>query len=80
MSYHHLTMDERNVIYRMEYQGYGQAEIARCLGRHRSTISRECKRNCNVEGRYDPGNAKQRGGKHKAAKVTKKSNQQPAGS
>jgi len=57
MSYHHLTMDERNVIYRMEYQGYGQAEIARCLGRHRSTISRECKRNCNVEGRYDPGNA-----------------------
>ena len=57
MSYHHLTMDERNVIYRMEYQGYGQAEIARCLGRHRSTISRECKRNGNVEGRYDPGNA-----------------------
>jgi len=57
MSYHHLTMDERNVIYRMQFQGYGQVEIARCLGRHRSTISRECKRNGNVEGRYDPGNA-----------------------
>jgi len=57
MSYHHLTMDERNVIYRMQFQGYSQAEIARCLGRHRSTISRECKRNGNVEGRYDPGNA-----------------------
>lgn len=57
MSYHHLTMDERNVICRMQFQGYSQAEIARCLGRHRSTISREYQRNGNVEGRYDPGNA-----------------------
>ena len=62
MSYHHLTMDERNVIYRMQFQGYGQVEIARCLGRHRSTISRECKRNGSVEGRYDPGNALAVGG------------------
>ena len=45
MSYSHLTRDERNVIYRMRFQGYADAEIARCLGRHRSTISRECKRN-----------------------------------
>jgi len=50
-------MDERNVIYRMLFQGYKPAEIARCLGRHRSTIRRECKRNANVEGRYDPDNA-----------------------
>ena len=57
MSYSHLTMDERNVIYRMRFQGYPDAEIARCLGRHRSTIGRECKRNAIVEGRYDPGNA-----------------------
>jgi len=57
MSYHHLTMEERNVIYRMRWQGYSDAEIARCLGRHRSTIGRECQRNANVEGRYDPGNA-----------------------
>jgi len=35
MSYNHLTMDERNVIYRMQWQGYSDAEIARCLGRHR---------------------------------------------
>ncbi len=34
MSYHHLTMDERNVIYRVQFQGYSNAEIARCLGRH----------------------------------------------
>ena len=57
MSYHHLTMDERNVIYRMQFQGYRQAEIARCLGRHRSSIGRELRRNRNVEGRYDPANA-----------------------
>jgi IS30 family transposase len=55
MSYTHLTMDERNVIYRMQSQNYPQAEIARCLGRHRSTISRECRRNASLNGRYNPG-------------------------
>ena len=60
MSYRHLTMDERNVIYRMQLQGYTPAEIARCLGRHRSTIGRECKRNGTVKGRYEPGNAQTR--------------------
>ncbi len=57
MSYHHLTMDERNVIYRMQWQGYSQAETARCLGRHRSTISREFRRHAGPPGRYDPGTA-----------------------
>ena len=57
MSYHHLTMDERNVIYRMQWQGYSNAEIARCLGRHRSTIGRECRRNHSYEGRYNPSTA-----------------------
>ena len=57
MSYQHLTMDERNVIYRMHFQGYPQAEIARCLGRHRSTISRELRRNTNAQSRYTPGTA-----------------------
>jgi len=53
MSYHHLTMDERNVIYRMRFLGHSDAEIARCLGRHRSTINRERKRNAMGDGRYD---------------------------
>jgi IS30 family transposase len=53
-------MDERNVIYRMQWQGYSQAETARCLGRHRSTISREFKRNAGPNGRYDPGTAQTR--------------------
>ena len=57
MSYHHLTMDERHVIYRMQFQGYSNAEIARCLGRHRSTIGRECRRNAAFDGRYWPDQA-----------------------
>jgi len=31
----------------MWFRRYGQAEIARCPGRRRSTINRQCKRNCN---------------------------------
>jgi len=50
-------MEERNVIYRMHWLGHSQAEIARCLGRHRSSIGRECKRNADQGGRYDPGHA-----------------------
>ena len=57
MSYSHLTMDERNVIYRMRFLGYSEAEIARCVGCHRSTISRECKRNAMGDGRYESGPA-----------------------
>jgi len=57
MSYNHLTMNERNVIYRMLWQGYTNAEIARCLGRHRSTIGRECRRNRSCQRSYDPGTA-----------------------
>jgi len=57
MSYNHLTMDERNVIYRMQWQDYSNAEIARCLGRHRSTIGRECKRNRSYVGSYNPSTA-----------------------
>jgi len=57
MSYHHLTMDERHVIYRMQFQGYSNAEIARCVGRHRSTIGRECRRNAAFDGRYWPDQA-----------------------
>jgi len=57
MSYNHLTMDERNIIYRMQWQGYSNTEIAHCLGRHRSTIGRECRRNRSYEGPYDPGTA-----------------------
>jgi len=57
MSYKHLTIEERNIIYRMQWQGYKNTEIARCLGRNKSTITREFKRNLNCQNSYDPGNA-----------------------
>ena len=57
MSYEHLSMDERKVIFRMKTQGYPQAEIARCLGRSASTVSRELRRNACCEGGYFPSTA-----------------------
>jgi len=58
MSYTPLAIDERNVIYRMQWQGYSDAEIARCLGRHRSPIGRERQRNRGDLGFYNPCTAK----------------------
>lgn len=42
--YHHLAFDERVKIEVFLDAGASQASIARCLGRHRCTISREVKR------------------------------------
>jgi len=55
MPYKHLTMDERNVIYRMKILDYNQSDIAKCLGRSAGTVSRELQRNANCDGRYWPG-------------------------
>jgi len=67
MSYHHLTMEERNVIYRMRFLGHSDAEIAHCLGRHRSTIGRERKRNAMLDGRYESGPAQTRANSRRRA-------------
>ncbi len=45
MSYHQLTSEERYALSALRKQGFSQAAIARALGRHRSTISREIRRN-----------------------------------
>ena len=45
MKYQQLTQDERYMIGQLRRQGYGLSEIARLLGRNRSTIWRELKRN-----------------------------------
>ena len=47
MSYTHLTMEERNVLYKMLWLGYSKAEIARCLGRQGSVVD-----NCGVKEYY----------------------------
>lgn len=45
MTYHQITSEERYTIATLRQQGFRQADIARMLGRHRSSISREIKRN-----------------------------------
>lgn len=56
-TYRQLTPGERYALSALRKQGHSQAEIARALGRHRSTISREVRRNSHDrEGRvYRPG-------------------------
>ena len=43
--YRQLTSEERHTLSTLRKQGYRHAAIARALGRHRSTISREVRRN-----------------------------------
>ena len=43
--YRQLTSGERYALSALRKQGCNQAAIARALGRHRSTISREVRRN-----------------------------------
>ena len=45
MPYTHLNRTERELIYRLRFLGESMSEIARVLGRHKSMISRELKRN-----------------------------------
>ncbi len=44
-TYHQLTSEERHTLSTLRKQGFNQARIARALGRDRSTISREMRRN-----------------------------------
>lgn len=43
--YTHLTSEERDIIAVLQAQGRRPSEIARILGRNKSTICRELKRN-----------------------------------
>jgi len=52
MTYHQITSEERYTIGLLRRQGLVPAEIARVLGRHRSSICREIKRNSSP---YDDG-------------------------
>src|SRR5688500_12102385 len=53
MAYQQLSPEERFMIGALRTRGGGATEIARELKRHRSTISREVKRNCSeYDGAY----------------------------
>ena len=61
MKYRQLKGEERSVLAALRLVGLKQAEIARELGRHRSTVSRELKRNAApYDGWYRARRAQQR--------------------
>lgn len=44
-TYQQLTQAQRYQIYALKKMGHHQTEIAKCIGVHKSTVSRELKRN-----------------------------------
>jgi IS30 family transposase len=55
MTYHQITFAERYSLGLLRQQGLSPAAIAEVLGRHRSTVWREVRRNCaNSDGTYRP--------------------------
>ena len=56
-AYKHLSYEEREAIARLRVDGLSPGQIARTLGRHRSTIWRELQRNANKGGSYHPVSA-----------------------
>jgi IS30 family transposase len=60
MKYQQITSGERYRISALRQEGYCPAAIARSLGRHRSTVSRELQRNCSPwDGSYRPSKAQE---------------------
>ena len=59
--YEHLSLGDRIEIYRLQADGKSRGEIARAIGRHRSTVKRELERNSKPTkvwgGGYDPARA-----------------------
>ena len=61
MSYCQLTPAERYMLAALRRQGLNKSEIARSLGRHRSTVCREVRRNSTrADGRYRASTAQER--------------------
>jgi IS30 family transposase len=61
MHYRQLTSEERYMLARLRRQGLNQSEIANYLGRHRSTVCREVRRNSTrADGRYRAFTAQER--------------------
>jgi len=61
MTYCQLTSEERYMLAALRRQGLNQSQIARSLGRHRSTVCREVSRNSTrADGRYRASSAQER--------------------
>ena len=61
MTYRQLSPEERYMLARLRRQGLNQSEIARSLGRHRSTVCREVRRNSTrADGHYRAFTAQER--------------------
>lgn len=59
MDYTHITTEQRYEISVLKRQGYGDAEIGRIIGKHKSTIGRELRRN-GAGGHYGAATADKR--------------------
>jgi len=53
MNYKQLAREQRYQIYALKRAGHNQSQIAVVIGCHKSTISREFRRNCGLKG-YRP--------------------------
>jgi IS30 family transposase len=61
MTYRQLSPEERYMLAALRRQGLNQSQIARLLGRHRSTVCRELRRNStSADGRYRAFTAQER--------------------
>jgi IS30 family transposase len=61
MTYRQLSPEERYMLAALRRQGLNQSEIARSMGRHRSTVCRELRRNSTrADGRYRAFTAQER--------------------
>ena len=49
MCHHHLTLEEREMIMKYQTMGFSLSKIAETVGRNKSTISRELRRNSTDE-------------------------------
>src|SRR3954471_24985763 len=61
MTYRQLSPEERYMLAALRKQGLNKSQIARLLGRHRSTVGRELRRNSTrSDGRYRASTAQER--------------------
>ncbi|MCH7567750.1 MAG: IS30 family transposase [Nitrospirae bacterium] len=70
-TYKQLTQEQRYQIYALKKMGHKPTQIARCLEVHKSTLSRELKRNSGLLG-YRPQQAHKKALERQAQKVSRR--------